>query len=101
MVGEKSDLDIYVYDRSNHEAFLGHLRLSPDVKIDDAKVDGWFKLESRNKQDETVSGEVHLQLHFNTTSKKTYGPLDFQILKLIGKGSFPPFINSNVVILTT
>ncbi|QDS75681.1 hypothetical protein FKW77_007627 [Venturia effusa] len=59
VVGEQSELDVSVYDRSNQEAFLGHIR-----------------------------GEIHLRLDFTKTDKKHYGPEDFQILKLIGKGTF-------------
>ena len=85
-VGEKSDIDFYVYDRSNHEAFLGHVRMTPSLKDDNTTVRGWFKLEPRDAQEETVTGEIHLTLHFQKTDKKHYGPEDFQILKLIGKG---------------
>ncbi|MCJ1295594.1 hypothetical protein MMC34_007157, partial [Xylographa carneopallida] len=87
VLGASSDLDIYVYDRSNHEAFLGHVRISLDARVDNNKIEGWYKLEPRDAQEETVSGEIHLQLHFQKTDKKHYGPEDFQILKLIGKGS--------------
>ena len=86
VVGEKSDIDFYVYDRSNHEAFLGHVRMTPSLKDDNTKVRGWFKLEPRDAQEEIVTGEIHLTLHFQKTDKKHYGPEDFQILKLIGKG---------------
>ncbi|MCJ1394012.1 hypothetical protein MMC18_006889 [Xylographa bjoerkii] len=88
VLGASSDLDIYVYDRSNHEAFLGHVRIPLDARIDNNKIEGWYKLEPRDAQEETVSGEIHLQLHFQKTDKKHYGPEDFQILKLIGKGTF-------------
>lgn len=33
-----------------------------------------------------MSGEIRLELLFQKTDKKHYGPEDFQILKLIGKG---------------
>ncbi|MCJ1396895.1 Serine/threonine-protein kinase [Xylographa trunciseda] len=88
VLGASSDLDIYVYDRSDHEAFLGHVRISLDARVDNNKIEGWYKLEPRNAEEETVSGEIHLQLQFQKTDKKHYGPEDFQILKLIGKGTF-------------
>ena len=53
---------------------------------DNTKLEGWFKLEPRDAQEETVTGEIHLELRFQKTDKKHYGPEDFQILKLIGKG---------------
>ena len=79
-------MDIYVYDRSNQEAFLGVVRLSPNVSEDNTKVEGWYKLERRNSADESVTGEIRLEMRFQRTDKKQYGPHDFTILKLIGKG---------------
>lgn len=38
--------------------------------------------------DEDISGEIKLRLKFTKVDKKTFGPEDFQILKLIGKGTF-------------
>lgn len=54
---------------------------------DHTKVEGWFKLEARDAQEESVSGELHVMLQFQKMERKHYGPDDFQILKLIGKGS--------------
>ncbi|KAL9119665.1 MAG: hypothetical protein Q9187_003780 [Circinaria calcarea] len=88
VIGKQSDIDIYIYDRSNQEAFLGHVKMSPNVSEDNTKLAGWFKLEPRDAQEETVIGEIHLELHFRKVNKKHYGPEDFQILKLIGKGTF-------------
>ncbi len=79
-------MDIYVYDRSNQEAFLGLVRLSPNVSDDAAPIEGWFRLQPRDASEETVSGEIRLEMRFQTTDKTKYGPGDFQILKLIGKG---------------
>ena len=62
--------------------------MNPDLSVDNTKVEGWFKMEPRDAQEETVSGEINLQLHYQMTDKKHYGPDDFQILKLIGKGEF-------------
>jgi hypothetical protein len=84
-VNENSDVDFYVYDRSNQEVFLGYIRMKLDV-TENKDVDGWFKLEPRAGETETVTGEIHLHMHFEKIEKKHYGPTDFQILKLIGKG---------------
>jgi serine/threonine protein kinase SCH9 len=76
-----------VYDRSNGEAFLGHVRLTPELRDGEYVVDGWYKLQPRSHGEEgTVSGEIKLQMKYNKVQKKHYGPLDFEILKLIGKG---------------
>ena len=86
VLADKPEVYLYVYDRSNQEAFLGLVRMVPDVSKDNSELDGWFKLEPRNEQDEMVSGEIHIRTRFQKTGKKTVEPSDFDILKLIGKG---------------
>jgi serine/threonine protein kinase len=89
VVGEQSELDVSVYDRSNQEAFLGHVRFCPRLVVSDRPLEGWFKLEPRDGEPEDqIRGEIHLRLDFTKTDKRHYGPEDFQILKLIGKGTF-------------
>ena len=87
VVGEDTDLDISVYDHSQ-EAFLGHVRFSPQLMHEGIVVDDWFRLETRNGTSDRVSGEIHLRLTFQRLDKRHYGPEDFAILKLIGKGTF-------------
>ena len=58
----------------------------PNLREDNSDLEGWFKLEARNAEEDTVTGEIHLKIHFQKTDKKQYGPEDFEILKLIGKG---------------
>ncbi|KAL8730815.1 MAG: hypothetical protein Q9181_004530 [Wetmoreana brouardii] len=88
VLSNESDIDIYIYDRSNQEAFLGHVRVSPNVSEDSSNLEGWYKLEARDPGEDRVSGEIHLEMRFQKTDKKHFGPEDFQILKLIGKGTF-------------
>ncbi|KAL8969791.1 MAG: hypothetical protein Q9197_004155 [Variospora fuerteventurae] len=83
----ESDIDVYIYDRSNQEAFLGHVRVTPNVSEDSSALEGWYKLEARDPEEDSVSGEIHLEITFQKTDKKHFGPEDFQIIKLIGKGS--------------
>jgi serine/threonine protein kinase len=46
-------------------------------------------LEARDAgEEDSVMGEIHLKISFQKTDKKHYGPEDFDILKLIGKGTF-------------
>ena len=53
-------------------------------------MEGWYKLEARDPgEDGHVTGEIHLEVLFQKTEKRHYGPEDFQILKLIGKGRAP------------
>lgn len=84
--GKHSDVDVYVYDRVNHEVFLGHAKVTPDVFHGNSEAEGWYKLEARDPQEDLVSGEVHLKFSFQKTGKKQFGPNDFQVLRLIGKG---------------
>lgn len=86
VLGKQSEVSVYIYDAGNQEAFLGHVKVDPDVFGDNNRVEGWYKLEARDPEEDHVSGEVHLEISFQKTDKKQYGPEDFRILKLIGKG---------------
>ncbi|KAI9815338.1 MAG: hypothetical protein M1827_002818 [Pycnora praestabilis] len=88
VIGDHSEIDFFVHDRSNQEAFLGHVRFCPHLTEEHPTLDGWFKLGPRGPEEEHVPGEVYLQMKFQKTDKKHFGPDDFQILKLIGKGTF-------------
>ncbi|QSS64779.1 serine/threonine-protein kinase sck1 [Histoplasma capsulatum] len=88
VLGDESEIEVSVYDRSNHEAFLGHVKLSASFKEDNQSISGWYPLVARGRLDGHVSGEIHLEMSFQKTDKKQFGPNDFQILKLIGKGTF-------------
>ncbi|PRP82924.1 hypothetical protein PROFUN_06701 [Planoprotostelium fungivorum] len=56
-------------------------------------IDQWFRLRSPECDPDVGSprlfspGEIHLKLHFTTTSKRV-GPDDFQLLKVVGRGAF-------------
>ncbi|KAF2236748.1 kinase-like protein [Viridothelium virens] len=88
VVGDHAELDISVYERSDQEAFLGHVRFCPSLVEYDSPLDQWFQLEPREGDDVGVTGEIHLRIKFEKIEKKSVGPEDFQILKLIGKGTF-------------
>ncbi|KAF8460476.1 kinase-like domain-containing protein [Kalaharituber pfeilii] len=87
VLGEHSEVDVCLYDRSNQETFLGHVRICPLLNKNQTVLDGWFPLEGRN-MNETVTGEIKLKMIFEKTAKKHYGPQDFEVLRLIGKGTF-------------
>ncbi|KAL4933651.1 serine/threonine protein kinase SCH9 [Aspergillus undulatus] len=86
--GDQSEVDVSVYDRKDSEAFLGHVRLCVNLKEDHSRLEGWFPLKGGSQGDSQVSGEIHLEMLFEKTDRKQVGPNDFQILKLIGKGTF-------------
>ncbi|KAI5275319.1 kinase-like protein [Aureobasidium subglaciale] len=88
VVGDQSELDISVYDKKNQEAFIGHVRFSPNLENYDAPHEAWYKLKPREGETDNVSGEIQLRLSFQKIDKKAYGPEDFEILRLIGKGTF-------------
>ena len=88
VLGDRSEIDVSVYDRSNQEAFLGHVRLAINLNEENSRLDGWFPLTARGAGDSQVSGEIRMEMRFETTDKRQVGPDDFQILKLIGKGTF-------------
>jgi protein-serine/threonine kinase len=87
-VGDHSEIDVSVYDRSSGEAFLGHVKFCPNLMEYEKPYDGWFTLEPRDGEEDVVTGEIHLRINFHKIDKKHYGPEDFEILKLIGKGTF-------------
>ncbi|GAP84955.2 putative AGC AKT protein kinase [Rosellinia necatrix] len=84
-------VDISVYDHSSAgEEFLGHVDFQAIVPGKDEPVRGWFSL--RGNADTTIdkepTGEIYVEAFYQRTEKKHYGPDDFQILRLIGKGTF-------------
>ena len=89
VVGDQFQVDVSVYDRSNQESFLGHVRIRRDSSEYDSPHEGWFKLDSlEGGHGEEVTGEIRLRIEYQTTDKRRHGPEDFEILKLIGKGTF-------------
>lgn len=91
VVGTKSQLEISVYDAAKDDAFLGQIRLAPDTDraTSDASLDAqWFPLCAR-VVGERVLGSLQIKWEFTfNDSKKLYGPDDFEVLRLLGKGTF-------------
>lgn len=96
VLGKQSGIDVYVYDRS-HETFLGYAKVDVNVTDHSAKQEGWYRLEKRNAEDDSVTGEIRLEFSFQKTDKKVFGPEDFQILRLIGKGKQRVFLGCSSV----
>ena len=67
---------------------MGHVRLCPNLSEKNPLLEGFFALEPRGSEDDQVSGDIHIRMQFSKTDKRHFGPNDFQILKLIGKGTF-------------
>lgn len=45
-------------------------------------------LSARAPEDQHITGEIFVKMHFAKGDKRHFGPNDFQILKLVGKGTF-------------
>ncbi|KAK6461777.1 kinase-like domain-containing protein [Scheffersomyces coipomensis] len=88
VVGSKSELDISVYDAARDDAFLGHVRLFPST-VQNKKVPGeWLQLKARIIG-ERVCGSIKIKYEYTSLdSKKSFGPEDFEVLRLLGKGTF-------------
>ncbi|KAL7923970.1 kinase-like protein [Trichoderma austrokoningii] len=81
-------VDISVYDHATAgEEFLGHVNLEARK---DGPVRGWYALQGHaNTTVENIpTGEIHVEVSYQRTERKHFGPSDFEILKLIGKGTF-------------
>ncbi|KAJ8101804.1 kinase-like domain-containing protein [Lipomyces tetrasporus] len=86
VLGDNSEIDVSIYDQHNNDSFLGHVRIKPILRHEQL-FDEWYKLQPR-VEGEQVSGEVRLQMLYEAISSRHYGPDDFQILRLVGKGTF-------------
>jgi serine/threonine protein kinase SCH9 len=75
-----------VYDRHNQEHFLGQVKIKPKL-VDKHTVEQWFKLESRTSAD-VISGEIKLYWSYESVEKKHLSPDDFDVMRLIGRGTF-------------
>lgn len=87
-----SDLlvDISVYDHgATGENFLGHVDFQASLDPD-KPIGGWFQLQGHADTDaENIpTGEVYVQASYQKSERKHLGPEDFQILRLIGRGTF-------------
>ncbi|KAM7193536.1 Serine/threonine-protein kinase [Rhypophila sp. PSN 637] len=81
-------VDISVYGQGqNGEEFLGHV----DFKAEkDHPVRGWHGLQGHadTMVENTPTGEIYVEAFYQRAERKHFGPEDFQILRLIGKGTF-------------
>ncbi|QIW95265.1 hypothetical protein AMS68_000783 [Peltaster fructicola] len=88
VVGEQNEIDVSIYDNANNETFIGHVRVQLKLEDYEHQHEEWYKLEAKEETGSKVTGEVRMKIAFHGSGKKTFGPDDFEILKLIGKGTF-------------
>ncbi|CAK7566197.1 MAG: Serine/threonine-protein kinase [Sporothrix epigloea] len=84
-------VDISVYDHSpTGEEFLGHVDFQAKSSEKHGPVSGWFPLRGHadTVAEDAPIGEVYVEAIYQRTERKHYGPDDFEILRLIGKGTF-------------
>jgi serine/threonine protein kinase len=83
------EVTVSIWDRSirgGEENFLGMMRIRPPH--DHGKpVDNWFRLLPRHKN-EVVKGALRLKLMYKKIASKPLSASDFELLKVVGKGSF-------------
>lgn len=90
VVGSKSELDISVYDAASDDSFLGHVRVFPSTNSSTSNKQNnaeWLELKTRIVG-ERVSGSIRVNWEYSSLGKKPYGPGDFEVLRLLGKGTF-------------
>ncbi|CCE62173.1 hypothetical protein TPHA_0C00160 [Tetrapisispora phaffii CBS 4417] len=88
VLGAHSELDISVYDSNNDDMFLGQIKLRPNINSTNfAKNCQGYTLQKR-VLDDNVSGEILVKWEYRSTKKRHYGPSDFEVLRLLGKGTF-------------
>lgn len=87
-----SDVSVTIYDASDNDKFMGFASIRPNFKTA-STMEGWYSLVRRSGTTpsasiENVQGQVFVSLKFEHTGKQHFGPSDFQVLRLIGKGTF-------------
>lgn len=81
-------VDVSVYDRAESgEEFLGHVAFQAKM---DGPVRRWFALKGHadTMAEDAPTGEIYVEALYQSAERKHFGPEDFQILRLIGKGTF-------------
>lgn len=86
VVDGRSAVEISVYDGAQEDFFLGHARIRPRTDREN-KTEGWYRLRPR-LDTEMVTGRVRVRFEYTKIASHHYIPQDFEILRLLGKGTF-------------
>ncbi|KAF3762526.1 protein kinase activity protein [Cryphonectria parasitica EP155] len=84
-------VDISVYDHgAKGEEFLGHVNFQGRRPDSQEPIRGWFSLKGHvdTMEENAPTGEIYVEALYQGGEKRHYGPEDFMILRLIGKGTF-------------
>ncbi|KAH6648400.1 serine/threonine protein kinase, AGC family [Truncatella angustata] len=84
------NLAIYDHAFNGRDELLGHVNFLAKQSSADDPVRGWFPLKANADTipEHTPTGEIYVEAIYHGNEKRHYGPDDFQILRLIGKGTF-------------
>ncbi|KND04928.1 AGC/AKT protein kinase [Spizellomyces punctatus DAOM BR117] len=85
------EVTITIWDRAGAvpgegEGFLGMMKIRPS-RINGKLHDNWFRLLPRQWK-EKVKGEIRIQMMYRTIPARALTAADFELLKVVGKGSF-------------
>lgn len=83
------EISISIWDRNgsnNEEAFLGMMKIRAP-QVNGKLHDNWFRLLPRQWK-EKVTGDIRIQVTYKNVAAKTLNAADFELLKVVGKGSF-------------
>lgn len=85
---QDGEITCSIWDRngSNEEAFLGMMKIKPPQNHGKLH-DNWFRLLPRQSK-EKVRGDIRLQIMYKKIDAKPLNSSDFELLKVVGKGSF-------------
>ena len=84
-------VDVSVYDHAiTGDEFLGHVDFQAHGSESEGPVRGWFPLKGHADTiaENAPTGEIYVEALYQKSERKHVGPEDFQILRLIGKGTF-------------
>ena len=82
------EITVSLYDKAAKDIFIGQVRLRPVLTEGSlAALSGWHSLKDQSTRTIQHSGVVSLLLEFESRKDSNVGCPDFQILKLIGKGT--------------
>lgn len=84
-------VDVSVYGQGQAgEELLGHVNFEARASERAAPIKGWFALKKNvdAAAENEPAGEVYVEAIYQRAERRHFGPEDFQILRLIGKGTF-------------
>lgn len=88
VVGSRSELDVLVYDAAHDDAFLGHVRIFPSTIGSEAHQKPQLLNLRPRVVGERVEGHIKVEWRYKSSDKKLCTPEDFEVLRLLGKGTF-------------